>query len=324
MNEKLSPIVLFVYDRPWHTKQTVKFLQQNELAKDSLLYIFSDGPKSDKSIDAVIKVREYIKSIKGFKDVIIKESEKNKGLANSIISGVTEVINKHGKVIVLEDDLVTSSNFLLYMNKLLNKYENENSIYSITGYNHPRRLMKVSNNYNYDIYFCPRASSWSWATWKNRWKNVDWQIKDFESFKNNKKLQKKFNLGGGDMSRMLINQMDGQIDSWAIRWGYHHFKNNAFCIYPTESYIDNIGLDGSGVHCGINKAYKNNFLNNKIKINTPKQIKVEKDIIKNFRQVYKKNYFKIVIIDFIKKIGLYNVYKSIRHKKYEYITNRNS
>jgi hypothetical protein len=317
MNKKLSPIVLFVYNRPWHTEQTIKSLQQNKLAKDSLLYIFSDGPKSDKDIEVVDKIRGYIKKIDGFKKVIIKESEKNKGLANSIISGVTEVINKHGKVIVLEDDLITSSNFLVYMNELLNKYENEKLVYSITGYNHSNKLMKIPKDYNYDIYFCPRASSWTWATWKNRWQNVDWKIKDFESFKIDKDIQKKFNSGGEDMSKMLINQKEGKIDSWAIRWCYHHFKNDAYCIYPIKSYVDNIGLDGSGVHCGANKSFKNIFLNNKIKLNTPNSIKIENNIIKNFKKVYKKSHIKKLLINIFKKLGLYKTLKKIKYKYHE-------
>jgi GT2 family glycosyltransferase len=118
MDEKLSPIILFAYNRPEHTKKTVEALQKNKLAKDSLLYIFSDGPKREDDVPKIKKVRDYIKTIKGFKKVEIFESNKNKGLANSVISGVTKIINKYGEVIVLEDDLITSPNFLVYMNKL--------------------------------------------------------------------------------------------------------------------------------------------------------------------------------------------------------------
>ena len=317
MNEKFSPIALFVYNRPWHTEKTLKSLQQNKLAKDSLLYIFSDGPKSDREANKVNEVRKYIKSIEGFKDVIVVEAKRNKGLANSIIFGVTEVVNKYGKIIVLEDDLVTSRHFLFYMNDLLGKYEDKDLVYSITGYNHANQLMKMPKNYNYDIYFCPRPSSWSWATWKDRWNKVDWEVKDFENFKNNKGLQQKFNAGGEDMSEMLIKQMEGKIDSWAIRWCYHHFKNNALCAYPTKSYVDNIGFDGSGVHCGVNKGYKNDCLNDKVEINRPEELKIEKDIINKFRKVYKQNYIKRVIISCLKKLGLYKVYKNIKQKKHE-------
>lgn len=317
MNYELTPIVLFIYNRPYHTKQTVEALEKNELAKDSILYIFSDGPKGDKDVDKVNEVREYIKTVNGFKDVIITESEKNKGLANSIISGVTEVINKHERVIVLEDDLITSQSFILYINKLLNYYEDIDKIYSVTGYNHSKKLMKVPDNYNYNIYFCPRACSWSWATWKNRWEKVDWKVKDYDRFLKNKKDQIEFNKTGNDKSKMLISQMNGEIDSWAIRWDYHHFKNNAYCIYPTKSYINNIGHDGSGVHCGSSRKnkYENKILNDKKELKIPNEIIINEDLINEFKKVYDQNLIKKYIIKLFKLFRIYNIYKKIRHKK---------
>ncbi len=311
----LAPIILFVYNRPWHTRQTVEALQKNELAKDSLLYIFSDGSKSDKDIDTVKEIREFIKTIDGFKEVYVKESETNNGLANSVISGVTQIINKHGKVIVLEDDLIASPTFLEYMNILLDKYESESDIFSVTGYNHPKKVMQIPWDYHYDIYFNPRACSWSWGTWKDRWKNVDWEIRDFEDFKKNKDSQKNFNLGGEDMSEMLINQMEGKIDSWAIRWCYHHFKKNAHCVYPVKSYINNIGHDGSGVHCGnsINR-FENKNLNTKKDIEVPEKIELNKEIMDSFRKVYKESFIKKNIIKILKITKTYTIYRKIRYK----------
>jgi hypothetical protein len=174
--------------------------------------------------------------------------------------------------------------------------------------------MKIPKDYKFDVYFNPRAASWSWATWKDRWEKADWEVEDFEDFKKSKNLQEKFNLGGGDMSNMLISQMEGKIDSWAIRWCYHHFKNDAFCVYPTRSYVNNIGLDGSGVHCGVNKGYNNNFLSDKVEISTPQQIKIDEEVIKNFRKVYKKNYIKKVAINFLKKMRIYKIYRKIKYK----------
>jgi hypothetical protein len=267
------------------------------------LYIFSDGPKREEDVPKIKKVRDYIKTIKGFKKVEIFESNKNKGLANSVISGVTKIINKYGEVIVLEDDLITSPNFLVYMNKLLNKYEKEKKIYSITGYNFPEKIMKIPKDYRFDIYFNLRAASWSWATWKDRWKRVDWETRDFENFKKNEDLQKRFNFGGEDMSDMLMDQMTGKIDSWAIRWCYHHFKNNAFCVYPIKSYVNNIGLDGSGVHCGKseNNKYSNKKLNEKINLRIPPKVELNKELADNFKKIFKKNYFKNIILKIIKR-----------------------
>ncbi len=292
---KLAPIILFVYNRPEHTKKTVEALQKNKLSKESILFVFSDGPKKQEDVSKVKEVREYIKTIKGFKKVIIKESKKNKGLANSIISGVTEVINKHGKVIVLEDDLITSPAFLEYMNFLLNRYEKEKKVFSVTGYNHPPKLMKIPKNYKYDVYFTPRSSSWSWGTWKDRWENVDWEIKDFEEFSKNKKRKQEFNQGGDDMYNMLKKQMQGELDSWAIRWSYHHFKNKSFGIHPVKSYVNNIGHDGKGMNCGMSKKFENNDLNNKEEVKLPNKIALNKEMMHSFSVIYRKSFIKKVL-----------------------------
>ena len=288
---KLAPIVLFVYNRLVHTKKTIESLKRNNLAKDTELFIYSDGPKNEIDEKNVQDVRKYIQSVSGFKNVKIIERDKNLGLANSIISGVTEVINKYGKVIVIEDDLITSPAFLNYMNKLLDIYKNDKKVYSITGYNFPPTLMKIPKDYSYDIYFSPRAGSWSWATWKDRWDKADWKIKDYNKFKKSKKMQNQFNNGGDDMSQMLIKQAEGKIDSWAIRWCYSLFKNNGLCIYPIKSYVNNIGLDGSGIHCGKSKSYCQNQLNKKLLEKLPDKITLNEQVMKEFSRVFSRSFF---------------------------------
>ncbi len=292
----LTPIVLFTYNRPWHTRKTLDALNKNALAEKSKLFIFSDGFKGGEDKKEVQEVRKVIRGTKGFKDIEIIERDKNQGLANSVIDGVTEVVEEHGKVVVLEDDLITSPSFLEYMNSMLESYEDEKKVFSISGYNHPLSLMKIPKNYPYDIYFNPRAASWGWATWKDRWEKADWKVRDFNEFLKNKDLQKKFNQGGEDMSKMLIRQMNGEIDSWAIRWCHTHFKNNAYCVYPVVSYVDNIGYDGSGVHCGKTKRnkFKNDYLNRKKELILPKEIRVSKEMMNNFRKIYKENILKKV------------------------------
>jgi hypothetical protein len=288
---KLSPIVLFVYNRPEHTKKTVQALKKNELVNESQLYVFSDGPKNEENVNKVNEVRNIIKKIDSFDGVEIVERNRNLGLANSVITGVTEVINKHGKVIVLEDDIVTSPAFLVYMNKLLDVYKDKKRVYSVTGYNFPLNIMKIPDNYPYDIYFHPRAASWSWGTWKDRWDKADWEVKDFKNFKKDKDLQEEFNRGGGDMARMLIQQMEGKIDSWAIRWCYTLFKNNAYCVYPVKSYINNIGLDNTGVHCGKSAKYYNKNLKNSAKdIFYPGKITPDSVIVSNFKKIFNSNF----------------------------------
>ena len=286
MREK-APIILFVYNRPWHTQQTVEALQKNDLALESDLYIFADGPKKDateEQKEKIQQVRKYIHNISGFKSVTIFEKEKNCGLANSVIAGVTEVINKFGKVIVVEDDIVTSRYFLKFMNEALDFFENDERIFSVSGYTYPVATMKIPKSYQQNIYLSYRHGSWGWGTWKHRWESVDWEVADFDEFLNNQNLQKTFNRGGADMGGMLKDQMEGKIDSWAIRFDYSLFKNNSFCVRPVKSLVNNVGLDNSGTHTGKNEKLENELDNEWF----PKIEKIESDktILKNFRKVF--------------------------------------
>lgn len=278
----LAPIILFVYNRPWHTQQTVEALQKNELATESDLFIFADGAKTEND-EKVNEVRKYIKTITGFKSVTIFEKEKNCGLANSVIAGATEIINKFGKVIVVEDDIVTSKYFLKFMNEALDFFENDEQIFSVSGYAYPAKTMEIPRNYKYDIYLSYRHGSWGWGTWIDRWESVDWEVADFNEFLKNQKLQNAFNRGGADMSGMLKAQMEGKIDSWAIRFDYSLFKQNKFNIRPVKSLVTNVGLDNSGTHTGADERLVNQLDDHFL----PKieAIEPNKTILKNFRRV---------------------------------------
>ncbi len=292
---KPSPIILFAYNRPWHLRQTVEALQKNFLAVKSDLFIYSDGSK-DVSDEGKIKlVRQYISEIKGFNKVHIKMRKKHLGLAESVISGVSEIIGKHDKVIVMEDDLVSSPIFLTFMNQALELYRDNKKIFSITGFNYP---IKIPKHYNLPVYLSYRCTSWSWGTWQDRWKLVDWQVKDYKQFTNCEDLQEEFNRGGEDLTQMLGNQMKGYIDSWAIRWCYAHFKNKAYCLHPTISKIKNIGLDGSGTHHSV--GLLNTVMDTSTaKISFPKKIETDKKIMKNFTYYFKVK-FHLRIINLLK------------------------
>jgi hypothetical protein len=251
--EENAPVVLFVYNRPWHTKQTITALAKNFLAKETSLYIYSDGFKGEKDKEQVLEVRKYIHSISGFNKISIVDRDKNWGLATSVISGVTEVIKQYGKVIVVEDDLVTSQYFLTYMNACLDKFENQANIFSISGYVPPLKSLKTVNG---DIFLLPRISSWGWATWFDRWEKVDWDVSDFDEFIKNRSRRKKFNIGGEDLSPMLLNQKMSKINSWAIRFSYASFKEGCLNVYPRYSFVKNIGADGSGTHIRKTNKYK--------------------------------------------------------------------
>ena len=250
--DKLAPIILFVYNRPEHTKRTIESLMKNDLASKSELFIFSDCAKIDEEAQKVKAVREYIITIKGFQMVEVIESDRNLGLARSVISGVSNLFNKYQRLIVLEDDIITSPNFLTFMNNALKYYKNDNYIFSISGYLHPIHL---PDKFNKDVFITYRSSSWGWATWKDRWQKVDWELKNIDTFWKNKSEQKMFNRGGNDLTAMLNNQLRSKIDSWAIRWAYAHFKNNSFCLYPRVSFCKNIGMDRTGTHSANTRKY---------------------------------------------------------------------
>ena len=298
-----APVVIFVYNRPEHTKKTIEALAENYLAKETDVFIFSDAAKNEKATANVELTRKYIESVPDknlFKSVEIIKASKNKGLANSVISGVTEIIGKFGKVIVVEDDLVSSKDFLRYMNGALEYYKNNESIWSISGYNIP---IDIPSDYNHDVYLSYRGCSWGWATWQDRWSNVDWNVSDYNSFKSNKELRKKFNRGGRDMSNMLDLQMEGKIDSWAIRWCYAQSKLNMYTVYPVQSRIKNTGLDGSGTHSGLTNHYDVNFkIDNRIcKF---EDLKINPEISKKFQNHYMSllNYYLIKPKKIVKKI----------------------
>jgi len=284
--QELAPIVLFVYNRPWHLKQTLSSLKQNELAQNSTLYIFSDGYKSESDRKFVVEVREIIKAVDGFKTVNIILSDKNLGLANSVISGVSEVIKKFERVIVVEDDMILSKSFLEYMNKLLFFYQHNMKVFSISGYNFP---ISIPNSYKNGIYFSPRASSWGWATWQNRWDKVDWNVADFNNFINDRDAVRTFNLGGDDLTLMLKKQVKNKVDSWAVRWCYTHYKYKAYCAYPTISFVKNIGTDKSGTHLKKTAKYNVELNENSTPKNLPKNIFIDEQILKSFQSFFKKN-----------------------------------
>ncbi|MDD4972364.1 MAG: glycosyl transferase [Paludibacter sp.] len=293
-NNKLAPICLFVYSSLNETKLTVESLQLNKMAAESQLFIFSDGAKNNETIGKVQAVRDFIHTIGGFASVMIYESEVNMGLANSIIAGVTKIITEYGKVIVVEDDLILSENFLCFMNQSLTFYELEKRVLSVSGYSFP---LKYPKSYNYDIAFSIRASSWGWATWKDRWESVDWEVKSYKSFKYNLFKRFKFNLGGSDMARMLDDQMTNKKDSWAIRFCYHQYQNHLLDVYPVVSKVINIGFGENATNT------KNGYSRFRTTIDTSKvcSFKLAKNIELSFLVMLQFNWHYSIIMRIISK-----------------------
>ena len=240
----LAPIIVFAYNRPDLLRQTLNALMQNDLADESTMYIFCDGPKPNSTVEqlnSITEVRKVAHSKQWCKDVFIFESDRNKGLGTSIITGVTEVLEKHGKGIIVEDDLITSPMFLLYMNQCLDHYECRKSVFSISAVSrpHPDRFFPV--DYPYDVYVSLTHRPWGWATWRDRWNQVDWQANAYQIIKNNPAMKEAFNRLGADYYDALSYQQEKNQNVWSIRFALAHFVNHAVSICPISSYINNIG-----------------------------------------------------------------------------------
>lgn len=251
-----APVAMFVYNRIDHFKKTYDSIKKCSEASGTDLFIFSDGAKNNKAQGAVDEVRRFARTIEKesvFKSVQIIESPVNNGLAKSIINGVSQVVEKYGKVIVLEDDLYCSPYFLKYMNNCLEFYKDNKNIGAISGY---APMIEFPEEYKNDIFTAYRSCSWSWGTWADRWKNVDWELKSFSDFCKKPSLIKKLNANGNDRFMRLYRQTKGNGSSWSVRFGAHLVKNDWLTVYPRYSYIKNIGCDESGIHCKSEDAEK--------------------------------------------------------------------
>ena len=240
-----APIVLFAFNRLDTLKRCVDSLLENEEAAASDLFVFVDGPRPERSEDFihVNSVREYVKTISGFKSLHYRFAECNRGLAPSVIDGITTVIEQYGRAIVVEDDLYVSGNFLAFLNAGLERYKDNSRVFSICAYTN---AVKRPKDYPYDAYFCTRSSSWGWATWKDRWDNVDWNLTDWPA---QKRYARAFNKwGGSDCWKMLNDWHKGQNSSWAIRFCYSQFLQNKLSLFPLVSKVGNEGFDGRGTH----------------------------------------------------------------------------
>ncbi|MGH2623141.1 MAG: sugar transferase [Sphingobacterium sp.] len=248
----LAPIALFVYNRPLHTRKTLTALEANKLAEQSDIYIFSDAAKNAQDIAQVNQVRSILREPWKFKHIFIIERSQNKGLASSIIDGVTQVVQKHGKIIVLEDDLETSPYALIYFNEALNRYENQEKVMEISGYMYP--IEKEKNLPQ--TFFFRVANSWGWATWDRAWKSFNPDIEELtKNFK--RRDRKAFSIDGSENFWKQVKQFKaGKINSWAIRWYLSIYNKQGLVLYPRVSYIQNTGTDGSGTHSDVDQVYR--------------------------------------------------------------------
>ena len=248
--QNFAPIALFVYNRPEHTRRTIKFLQQNLLAEESRLYIFSDAAKNPNNQSLVAEVREIIHSVEGFKHVELIERKSNLGLANSIIDGVSRLVKDYGKVIVFEDDLISSMYTLQYFNDALIRYQDEEKVMHIGAYMYPLKEENLP-----ETFFYRAATSWGWATWDRAWKNFEPDI-DLIISRFDQEKKHRFTIDGTmNFWKQIQEFKSGKNNSWAIRWYASIFLKGGLTLNPSKSLIDNIGHDGTGIHSGMNDIY---------------------------------------------------------------------
>lgn len=251
-NDNMAPVILFTYNRPEHTRRTIEALLANELAEKTDLFVFSDAAKKESDAAKVEEIRKYAEKIKGFASVTLTKRSENYGLARNVIEGVTEVVNRFGRVIVLEDDLVTNRYFLRFMNDGLARYETEKKVTGITGFSHFDDDAALTGE---TCFHTLTGTSWSWATWKDRWEKFDETCADWTDLAADAGLRRAFNYDNTyDFYKIMkMQQTDPGTNSWAIRWYWTNFKQGGYILAPVKSLVDNEGWDGSGEHCGDEK-----------------------------------------------------------------------
>ncbi|WP_455244319.1 glycosyltransferase [Petrachloros mirabilis] len=247
-----APIALFAYNRPDHLRRTLSALQANALARESEIHVFSDGPKSATDRTAVEEVRQTVRGASGFANISVREQKENLGLAKSVIAGVTELTAKYGRVIVLEDDLVVAPGFLSFMNCALEHYAENPQVMQVSGYMFPvGRPARLGSSF-----FCRVPTSWGWGTWDRAWKHLDPDSSRLLDRLRSPERRKAFDVDGAyPYFEHLTLHAEGKLDVWGVRWYASMFVADGLCLYPGLSLVKNIGMDGSGVHCGLSSDF---------------------------------------------------------------------
>lgn len=259
MTATLAPIVLFVFARPEHTRRTLEALAANALAKVSDLIVYADAARNESEVERVQAVRAQVHEAAGFQSVTVIERETNFGLARNIIEGVTEVCNRFGRVIVVEDDIVTSPRFLSFMNAALDQYVNVSRVWHISGWNYPIDPSGLDAAFFWRVMNC-----WGWATWVDRWKYFQKDPRRLIESWDEERIRT-FNLDGAhDFWGQITANQKGKLNTWAIFWYATIFERGGLCLNPGHSFVRNIGHDGSGENCGGSDPFAADVLGEEI------------------------------------------------------------
>lgn len=250
----LAPILVSVYDRRWHLEQCIEALKRNDLAKDSILYVVSDGSAKPEHDAAVAEVREFINQITGFMEVRPILREKNLGMLGSIVGALELVLGMHGRSICMEDDIVCSRSYLEYMNNCLNAYADDRRIFAVSAYSFPD--FQIPKCYPHQVYLWSRFCPWGYAIWSDRWESVNLDVSVYSSLISDKAAVKRFYKITPD-SGLIEDDRLGRVHAGDMRLCVHMFLSDLYVVYPVKSLTRNIGLDGSGVHCGKSRKFQN-------------------------------------------------------------------
>lgn len=256
MNDRTA-IAVFGYKRPRHLEEVFDALTVAEGFSEYSVYIFIDGPRRSEETElgrATVSVAEQFCSNHKEQANLLVRSE-NIGLSRSILKGVDTVLSDHQSVIVLEDDIVIGRFALEYFRLALERYERNPVVASVSGYSHPPKRLRIPAEYPYDAYFLRRNSSWGWATWVHKWRDVDWSMDWWDGHRQERYLNRQVRRVAPDIPLMLDDQLFGRIDSWAVRYTLHHIRNGLVSLVPVQSQVRNIGFDGTGVHSGVSRKY---------------------------------------------------------------------
>ena len=276
-----APILLFVYNRPSHTRRCIESLLKNSLASESHLFIYADGAKDESQQEAVNEVRSYIRSIQGFKQVTLIERNENWGLARNIIDGVSTQVNRYGKVIVLEDDLIVAPYFLQFMNDALETYKDEPKV------GHIQACDFTQDPTLPETFLIKWTGSWGWGTWDRAWKHFNPNGKELLKKLEERKLTYTFDFNGKyGFTRMLRRQIEGKNNSWAIRWNASLFLEDILSLNVGRSLVQNEGFDGTGTNCGGGGLYSSNLHLNKLNVIRINPIEENQEARKAFMRYY--------------------------------------
>lgn len=291
---KTAPIAFFCFNRPDKTKEVLEALSKNHLAKESELFIFCDGPRNIKDLPQLKEVHKVIDAVEGFKKVTVVKREINHGVRESIVQGINSVLENSESIVVVEDDILTSAGFLTFINQSLQFYESQENVWCITGFNYPEGVVQFPKTFADDVFFVKgKNSAWGWGTWRKKWQKIDFDLKDFDEFSQNKGAVKKLREIGENLPDLMRLQKTGKINTWDIQFTYAMFKNDAYTVHSSKTLVKNIGFDGDGIHTHSDKKMTDFELEEKTKFNLKNidQIPNNREAELAYLSYYKRNPF---------------------------------